>query len=186
MDKKKNQKANSEDEIDVEFHNIEETESVEILIKNLKSKIKNLEKEKSLLLDNLQRAKADFINLRKRDEKEKTDSQKYLASSIIIELIPIVDSLEQALSHIDVKKDDLISGIESIRKQFLEILQRFYVKQYDPINEVFDPKKHEAIGIKKVDSTEKENIIVEVHQKGYWLHDKLIRFPKVFVGEIEK
>src|SRR3989344_4930973 len=138
-------------------------------VKKLKEKLKEAEAKAKEYLDGWQRAQADFVNLRKRDEEAKKEFIKFVSEKLIGELVPVLDSLSLSGSHGEV-----------VYKQLLHILKQNGLGEINPIGETFDPREHEAISTKEGE----ENKILEVVQKGYILHGKIIRPAKVKIGEL--
>jgi molecular chaperone GrpE len=158
-------------------------------IKKLKEKIKECEKTKNEYMDGWQRAKAEFVNLRKRDEEANKEFLKFAKEDIIKQLIPVLDSFEIAFSNKEEWEKtpkEWRTGIESIHSQLIKILEHNHVKQINPIGETFDPKFHDSVQLVKVSDKEKDNKVTEVVQKGYILYDKVIRTAKVKIGEYEE
>lgn len=147
-------------------------------IKKLKGKLKEAEDKAREYLDELQRSKADFVNMRKRDEDSKLEFLKFAKSDVVSELIPVLDSLNIALTHGE-------KSVDPIYKQFLKILKDHGLVESDPLGETFDPVYHEAIGVIKTDKDEEDHKILEVMQKGYILSGKVIRPAKVRIGSKE-
>jgi molecular chaperone GrpE len=145
-------------------------------IKKLKEKLKISEAKAKENLDNWQRAQAEFMNLRKRDEEAKVEFIKFAKSDTLAELIPVLDSMNAAIAH--GQKD-----IEPIYGQLMQILKTHGLEELDPEGEIFDPSKHEAIGMIPTDLKENNHKIMNVFQKGYSLNGKIIRPAKVQVGE---
>lgn len=145
-------------------------------IKKLKVRLKEAEAKAREYLDSLQRAKADFVNMRKRDEEAKAEFVKFAKSDVVSELIPVLDSFTLALAHGE-------KGVEPIQKQFLQILKAHGLEEVNPLHEPFDPKHHEAIGVVPTDTPEEDNQILEVVQKGYILSGKTLRPAIVRTGE---
>ena len=144
------------------------------------NRIKELTHETRELTGSLQRLQAEFENYKKRVEKEKQDLVKYASQNLIIKLLPIVNSFEIALkNHKD--KNKFLEGMKLVFSQFYSTLEKEGLKQIDPLNEKFDPYKHEVIMHEKTDK--KENTITEVLQKGYILNDKVIRHAKVKIAK---
>jgi molecular chaperone GrpE len=145
-------------------------------IKKLKEKLKGAEEKAKEYLDQFQRAKADFVNMRKRDEDAKVEFLKFAKSDVVSELIPVLDSFTLAIAHGE-------KSVEPIQKQFLQILKQHGLEEVNPIHEMFDPKHHEAIGVVQTEFPEEDNQILEVAQKGYILSGKTLRPAKVRIGE---
>ena len=143
----------------------------------LKARIKELEEKSASYLESWQREKADFINIRKRDEQAQKEFLKFANEKIIEDILPVLDSFDLALTH--TKDEEVIKGIEQIKNQFVSILERNGVKKFSPLGEVFDPVRAQAIGMVKGD----ENVVMEVVQAGYELNGRIIRPALVNVGQ---
>lgn len=150
-------------------------ESQNASIKKLKDKLKGAEDKAKEYLDSWQRAQAEFVNIRKRDEEAKTEFLKFAKSDLIEQLMPVLDSLELSLPHGN-------KELEVIYRQLLSILKANGLEQDDPLGEEFDPRRHESIGTIEGE----ENKILEVLQKGYILSGKIVRPAKVKIGEYGK
>jgi len=148
-------------------------------VKGLREKLKGCEKARQELFTDLQRAKADFINLRKRDEEEKSNFIRLSNESFIREILPVLDSMEMAM-----RLEEKSQGVKQINSQLLSILARLGVKELNPIGEVFDPSLSEAVGT--VETEEKDDHrVLEVLQKGFEFQGKVIRPAKVKIGEFK-
>ena len=145
-------------------------------VKKLREQLKQVETKAKEYLDGWQRAQADFANLRRRDEEAKSEFVKFANLSFVLELIPVLDSFNLALAHGN--KD-----VKPVYDQFFSILKQNGLEELDPMDETFDPKYHEAIGVVPTDEPEKDHKILEVIQKGYILVGKIIRPAKVKIGE---
>jgi molecular chaperone GrpE len=151
-------------------------EAKEDTIKKLKEKVKNAEAKAKEYLDSWQRAQADFANLRKRDESQKNEFLKYASGDVLSDLLPVLDSLNLAISHGH-------KEIEPVINQLLQILKNRGLKEIDPIGETFDPKFHEALGSIETENKEDDHKVLEVFQKGYLLEDRILRPAKVRIGD---
>ena len=153
--------------------------------KGLKKKLGEKEEEIKTLHDRLLRTQAEFENYKKRIAKEKSDLQKYAGEGILKEVIHTVDNLEMAITHAREahQSESIIEGIEIILKQLLKSIERFGIKGFISIGEMFDPNRHEAVV--QVESAEHEpNTIIAESQKGYFLHDRLLRPALVTVTRV--
>ena len=154
----------------------------------LKLRIKELEKKSAELMDSWQRDKADFINTRKRDEDQKKEFLKFAKGDIISELLPVLDSFESAFKNKEawekVDKNWRV-GVEYIQTQLLGILSSHGLKVINPLGQMYDHARDEAVENVKVDSKEEDGKILEVVQSGYELNGKEVRAPKVKVGHFE-
>jgi len=127
-------------------------------------------------LDMARRLQADFDNFRKRTQKENEEFRKYACSSIVSDLLTVVDDLDRALEHSD-GEGDLVIGIRGVRSNLMKILEANGLREI-PSDGAFDPSLHEALCT--VDG-EEDDMIAEVFQKGYTLNGKVLRYSKVKV-----
>lgn len=132
------------------------------------------------------RVLADFDNFRKRSEREKQDFFKYALGGIMKDLLPVLDNFDRALEHAE-EGDDFHKGVLMIYKQLFDTLQRNGLKPVDEAGVHFDPNVHEAV-VREDDPTVPSHTVVAVLQKGYFLHDRLVRpaMVKVAVGGPEE
>jgi molecular chaperone GrpE len=155
----------------------------------LKKELKKCQEEKQEYLDGWQRIKADFVNLKKRSEQDKKDFAKYANENFILELLPALDSFDQAFKNKEAwERADANwrTGIEFIYSQLTSVLENHGVKEVSPMGEIFDPQLHHSVEMVEVEDEKNDGKIVEVIQKGYSLGDKTIRHPSVKVGELKK
>ena len=129
------------------------------------------------------RAMAELDNVRRRMEREVANAHKYGVEKLISALLPVVDSLEQALQLADKNADAAMhEGLELTMKLFADVLQKFDVIQLDPVGAVFDPQQHEAMSMQQVPGAA-PNTVIAVFQKGYKLNDRVIRPARVVVAK---
>jgi molecular chaperone GrpE len=131
-----------------------------------------------------QRAQADFINYKRRNEQEKEEVGQLANSLLILNLLPILDDLERAFSSIppSIKNLSWLDGVKLIERKLWAILEAQGLAQIKALGEPFDPKFHEAVRQDKG----KEGIVIEEVQKGYQLGDRIIRPTMVVVGNGEE
>lgn len=127
------------------------------------------------------RAVADGDNIRKRAQAEVANAHKFALESFATELLPVKDSLEAALATENITVESLKSGDELTLKQLRSALERFNVVEVNPAGEKFDPHRHQAISM--VESDAEPNTVVQVLQKGYLLHDRVLRPALVTVAK---
>ena len=153
-------------------------------IKVLKQSLAEEKKKAEDYLANWQRAQADFINYKRRSEQEKEEVSKFANSLLMLNLLPILDDLERALASIPPKLAKLswVDGIRLIERKLWASLEAQGLSQIKAQGEPFDPKLHEAA----MHSKGKEGIVIEELQKGYKLHDRVIRPAMVVVGNGEE
>ena len=178
---------NSEDTIDPIDDKLSEEISLETEkepLQELTIKLEAKEKEAKETHDRLLRVSAEFDNYKKRSLKEIADFKKFANESLIKELLPIIDNFERALDSIKKEKkesDPLLQGVEMILDGILNALENFGVKQIACLKETFDPTFHQAISREETDK-HPENIITQECQKGYTLHERLLRPAMVVVS----
>jgi molecular chaperone GrpE len=186
--------ADLNDDLDIELDNDEddivseeEIENPKGMIKKLKDEIKQLKQEKSDLLTNWQKDKAEFINARKRDEETKADVIKFSNQMLIADLLPIIDGYEQAkMQQTWTAVDEAWrKGIEAIIDKVYAALQKTGVESYGKVGDVFDPNIYEALGQEVTTEGLKDNTVSMIMQKGYKLHDKVMRPALVKVYHFE-
>jgi len=155
------------------------------IIQELEEKVQTLTKEKENERDQLLRATAEFENYKKRSAREASDFRRFANESLIRELLPLVDNLERALessSQIEETNGDLTKGVELVITGTLKTLEKFNVAQVKAVGESFDPSYHQAVMQEEAED-DKEGTIIKELQKGYLLHDRLIRPSMVVVSK---
>ena len=137
-------------------------------------KLKSVERDLESLKDRHLRSLAEFENLRKRSEREKSDARRVALADLAREFLPVVDSFESALAH--ATSDDLASdfgqGVLLIHRQLSDLWRKHGLREVETAGG-FDPNHHEAVATEE--STEPPNSVLEVLRKGYTLDDRLIR-----------
>lgn len=127
---------------------------------------------------------AEMQNMQRRFDKEKENLLKYGSERILTDLLDVVDNLERTLGFIrndeDEKVKNIVVGIEMIEKLFLDSLAKHGLQIIDALGKEFDPHFHEALAQQPAEG--KQNMeIIQVHQNGYTLNDRVIRAAKVIV-----
>jgi len=135
--------------------------------------------------DQYLRTLAEFDNTKKRLHREKEEFVRYASETMIRELLPIVDSLDQALVAVDKQSDPqaIIKGVHLIYRQLLGLLSKEGVTRISTVGEPFDPHRHEAVAQVETDDGSADNTVVEEVQVGYTMHDQVIRPAMVKVGK---
>ena len=147
-------------------------------------KLEELQNEINALKDKNMRIAAEMVNTLRRKDEETNRLLKYSNESLITELLPVIDNFERAL-NVDVKTVDVESyqkGMTMIYNSLKNILEKFEVKEIEAIDKEFDPSFHQAVMQEEKEGT-KENIVIEVLQKGYTYKDKVIRPAMVKVSK---
>ena len=145
----------------------------------------DLQKKYDELNDRYLRLMAELDNYRKRTLKEKMDLTKYAEEDVIKGILPVVDNMERAIKSLESATDinAVKEGIDLIYKKFLEFLEKRGIKEIEALNKELDTDLHEAVTKFAAPSEDLKGKIIDVIEKGYYLHDKVIRYAKVVVGE---
>ncbi len=147
-------------------------------------KLEELQNEINTLKDKNMRIAAEMVNTLRRKDEETNRLLKYSNESLITELLPVIDNFERAL-NVDAISNDVESyqkGMTMIYNSLKNILEKFEVKEIEAIDKEFDPSYHQAVMQEEKEGT-KENIVIEVLQKGYTYKDKVIRPAMVKVSK---
>lgn len=176
---------NNKNEMINENENENENEDTEKIL--LKKQVESLKAELAEKDEHVLRLVAELDNFRKRITRETDEKLKYANQQIILDFLVIIDNLEMALAHIKECEETkaLKEGVELTLKQFKDTLAKYGAKEIDvKIGDEFDPNLHDALML-DADKNLSNNTITLVMQKGYTLHDRVIRPTKVRVNKIE-
>jgi molecular chaperone GrpE len=127
------------------------------------------------------RAKAEADNIRKRAQGEITSAHKFALEGFASDLLAVKDSLEAAIASENASVESMRSGIELTLKQLAGVFERYNLAEINPLGQKFDPHRHQAIST--VESDAEPNTVVQVLQKGYLLHERVIRPALVTVAK---
>lgn len=154
----------------------------EVTVESLRQELEAALTEKEDQLRAWQRTQADFANYRRRVEQERAELVKNAEASLIQDLLPVVDDLERALSHLPPELVGLtwVQGIAFIERKVAAVLDLHGVKSIEALGKEFDPLEHEAL--LRDGEPDKATIVTAELQKGYRLHDRVIRPTLVKVG----
>lgn len=174
--------ADMDGNIDTDF----DAKDPKVAIQKLKDKLAVALKDKAEYLDGWQRAKADFINTRKRDTELQAEFVKFSNENLISDIIPVLDTFDMAMQNKEAWEKapaEWRTGVEYIYSQLLGVLQKNGLKQFDPLGQDFDPQFHEAVDTVETKNTEDDGKVFQVLQKGYSLNGKPIRSAKVKISK---
>jgi molecular chaperone GrpE len=149
------------------------TETVKETASEISAEVKLAEMQERYL-----RLSAEFDNYRKRTLREKIELTKHAGENILISIVPVMDDFERALTLMAMK-----SGIDLIYNKFNDFLKQHGIKEIESLHSDFNVDLHEAVSKIPVEDESMKGKVVDVLQKGYYLHDKVMRFSKVIVGE---
>jgi molecular chaperone GrpE len=147
--------------------------------------IKLIEEKNKELQDKYLRLSAEFDNYRKRTHREKTEMIKTASEDLLRKIIPVVDDLERGLQVVNSAKDleAVKQGMNLIYSRFRDFLKHNGIKEIEAMNQEFNTDFHEAVTKIPAPDENMKGKVIDVVEKGYLLHDKVIRYPKVVVGE---
>ncbi len=190
----KKDEEKKQDDVSIEFNDtlddsVIAEESAQEAIKKLREKLKKAVAEKQEYLDGWQRAKADFINSKKRTEEMLRDSITLANEGLIEELLPTLQAFEMAFANKEawekIDKNWRV-GVEFIYNKLKDTLVGNGLKEINPLGKMFDAKEHEATKHEPVEKESENHKVIAVVEKGYMLGTKLLRPAKVVVGEYTK
>lgn len=162
-------------------NSIKQPEKAHEALKKVVEEVTNKkEDEAKELIDQLQRLQAEFENYKKRTEKEKQEILQLGKATVIVKVLDIVDNFELAIEALKTEKEEIKHGLVLILKQLHKFLEEEGIKAINAEGKKFDPFMHEAM---KVENSEKDNIVLKELQKGYTLHNKVVRTSKVTLGK---
>lgn len=128
------------------------------------------------------RAKAEMDNLRRRSVKDVENAHKYGTEKFATELLPVLDSMVMGLATENASAETLREGMELTLNMLQKMMEKLGIEEIDPINEKFDPEKHQAMSMQPNGEVE-PNTVIAVMQKGYSLNDRLLRPAMVMVSK---
>lgn len=146
-----------------------------------KPTVQELQQQIGELTEALQRERADAVNIRRRHEEQIGGLKDMIKSTVIEDLLPVIDNFERALKHVpkDLAENEYIKGVQGVVKQFEQTLSEMGVMKVPTVGEVFDPALHEAVGMEEGDG--EVEVVCEELQPGYRLGDTVIRHAMVKV-----
>jgi molecular chaperone GrpE len=157
---------------DTSAESVETPSEMELLREQLKAK----EEEAKNNYDRYIRQSAELENFKKRASRDKEDAVRFANEALVKELLPVVDNLERAISHAkgSGNGESLVEGVQMVLKGLFDAFGKHGVVQISAIGQLFDPQLHEAMAQVEGPSHE-SNTVVDEHQKGYLLNDRLLR-----------
>jgi molecular chaperone GrpE len=154
-------------------------------IQKIQDELKECNAKNGELQDKYLRLSAEFDNYRKRTHKEKMEMIKTASDDLLKKIIPVMDDFERGLAAVNNSGDleAIKQGMNLIYSRFREFLQQQGIREIDSLNQDFNTDFHEAVTKIPVTDESLKGKVVDVIEKGYFLHDKVIRYPKVVIGE---
>lgn len=152
----------------------------------LKTELESVKQEAQDNYDRFLRVSAELDNLRKRTARDKEDFRKFAVESVVKDLLPVVDNLERAIHSSDSTEQDvegLVEGVDLVLKDLLKVFDKFGVKPIESLEKPFDPTFHQAV-MQEESPDQPNNTVISELQKGYLIHDRLLRPAMVVVSRI--
>ncbi|MGD9134590.1 MAG: nucleotide exchange factor GrpE [Desulfobacterales bacterium] len=177
------QAADNDQPLESETGDLDNTDT-ENSLKELEARFEAKEEEAKETYDRLLRVTAEFENYKKRSAREMEEFRKYANQSLLKEMLSVIDNLELAInSSSDGKKADknLIEGLNLTLNEILRVFEKFNVTPIEAQGKTFDPAYHEAVMREETDDYP-ENTVISEFQKGYLIHDRLLRPAMVVVA----
>lgn len=161
----------------------EKIEAQEERIKELELALKKEQEECLSYCDALKRQQAEFVNYKKRMDRERDKDRKFAIKEFALDLLEVVDNLERALETQDAEdRSEIYKGVELVLKQFKGVMKKNFIEEEYPLHEPYNSDFHEVILKEESDEYEPDTVI-EVFQKGYKLHGKILRPAMVKVAK---
>jgi len=156
-------------------------------LKQLREKLRVAIEEKQQYLMGWQKEKAEFINIRRRDEESKQEFYKFAVQGLLEELLPVLDSFDMAMSNKEAwnaVSGEWRGGMETIYNQFKGILAKNGVEAFGEVGNPADPAKFHMIGVDNTDDAKLDHTVSAVLQKGYMFKEKVLRPAMVRVFQV--
>jgi molecular chaperone GrpE len=153
-------------------------------MEDLEAKLEIKEQEAKENYDRLLRVSAEFENYKKRASRDLAELRKFANQSLIKEMLSVIDNLELAMNSTNGHKtidQGLLQGLDMTHKEILKVFEKFNVKPIEAKGQAFDPTFHEAVMQEATDEFD-ENTVINELQKGYLIHDRLLRPAMVVVA----
>ncbi len=160
-------------------------EKIDDPLKVVEARLESVEQELKDSHDRFLRVSAEFENYKKRAAREMNDFRKFANESFVKAMLPVVDNLDRAIessSNDDHSISSMVEGVNMTLKEILKIFEQFGVKPFESLGETFDPALHQAVMQKETDDHPEKTILNEL-EKGYMMHDRLLRPAMVVVSK---
>jgi len=160
------------------------TDAMPATVEELQAEVERLRAQAAEYMDGWQRARAEFVNYRKRVERERVDTFQHATIAVLKKLLPVIDDFDRALSNVPAELEDhtWVNGVQMVGQKCHTLLDSHQLREVDPVGEAFDPNLHEAIGTDDATEVESGHISV-VLQKGYVYGEQVVRPALVRVAK---
>ncbi len=152
-------------------------------LKVMEEKVESLKNEAAENHDRLLRLAAEFENYKKRSAREMNDFRKFANESFVKAMLPMVDSLDRAIESSSNDKhadSSVVEGVNMTLREILKVFEQYGIKPFESLGKTFDPSLHQAV-MQEDDEAYPENTVSKELQKGYMIHDRLLRPAMVVV-----
>ena len=175
--------SHAHSEVDRQLDDETQERTTEEAIEEQTDELEQVQAQAAEYLDQLQRAQAEFANYKKRIERERQEFVSLANAALISSLLPILDDFERALDTVpdDLQDQTWVDGLLLIERSLRKTLEEEGVSEIDSVGKTFDPEFHHAVVREESSEYEEDEVISEL-QKGYRLHDKVLRPSMVRVA----
>ena len=170
--------SESDDEIEESAESSEPTETLE-------AKLAKAEEDARDYHDRMLRMAAELENFKKRSAREVSDLKKFATENLLRQLLTVVDNLERAIASASTEEDNhksVVDGVALTLDEIMKILEKQYVNPIQALGEPFDPAFHQAMS-QEENAEQPPNTVIKEFQKGYMIHDRLLRPSMVVVSK---
>ncbi len=154
-------------------------------LKEMEEKVESLKNEAAESHDRLLRLAAEFENYKKRSAREMNDFRKFANESFVKAMLPVVDNLDRAIESSSNDKhanSSVVEGVNMTLREILKVFEQYGIKPFESLGKTFDPSLHQAV-MQEDDEAYPENTVSKELQKGYMIHDRLLRPAMVVVSK---
>ena len=154
-------------------------------LKEMEERVESLKNEASETHDRLLRVAAEFENYKKRSEREMNDFRKFANESFAKAMLTVVDNLDRAIESSTNDKhanSSMVEGVNMTLREILKVFEQYGIKPFESLGNTFDPSLHQAV-MQEDDEAYPENTVSKELQKGYMIHDRLLRPAMVVVSK---
>ncbi len=154
-------------------------------LKEMEAKLESLEQEAKASYDRFLRVSAEFENYKKRAVREMNDFRKFANETFVKAMLPVIDNLDRAIetaSSDEQTNSSVVEGVSMTLKEILKVFEQFNVKGFESLGKTFDPNFHQAV-MQEETEDHPENTVIHELQKGYMMHDRLLRPAMVVVSK---
>ncbi|MGM0381141.1 MAG: nucleotide exchange factor GrpE [bacterium] len=180
-DERKNEKNSKQTEEDEAGENVEDEENEPEMIEIEMEELEQLKDQRDEMEEKYLRRTADLKNLRDRTKQEKQELMKYANDNLLADLLEVIDNFDRALQQMNFENEEVAEGVEMIKSQLDDLLDKYDVEPIKAEGEPFDPHKHEGMMREEREDLEQKEVL-EVFKKGFKLHDRVLRPASVKVG----